>query len=93
MFTEDFATFFDEQAFAKQANIGGVQVRVIFQAASADPFSGAVDVHQPTCWAPTASVSHVAQGTSAVIDGTDYTVDQVTDDGTGVSRLFFYPAT
>ena len=90
MFAEDFTPFFAE--FATPATIGGLAVQVIFEAAYSNPFGGAVDATQPTCWAPSASVSHAVQGTSASIGGVGYVVERVEPDGTGISRITLYQA-
>ena len=90
MFQEDFTAFFAE--FATPATIGGAPVQVIFEAAYSNPFGGAVDATQPTCWAPSASVSHAVQGTSASIGGAGYVVERVEPDGTGISRITLYQA-
>lgn len=92
MFTEDINAFFSLAEFAQVATIGGADVRVIFEAASADQFGGVVDSTQPICWAPTTSVAHVVQGTSVLLGSTSYTVERVTHDGTGVSRIVMYQA-
>lgn len=88
MFQEDYTAFFSE--FATSANIGGAAVSVIFEAAYSNPFGSAVDATQPTCWAPSASVSHAVQGTSASIGGIAYVVERVEPDGTGISRITLY---
>lgn len=88
MFTEDLTTFFAD--FAAPATIGGVAVRVIFEAAYSNPFGSAVDTTQPTCWAPSASVQNAVQGTSASIGGVSYVVERVEPDGTGISRISLY---
>lgn len=92
MFTEDINAFFNAAEFAQVATIGGADVRVIFENASADPFGSVVDATQPICWAPTASVASVVQGSSILLGGTTYTVERVTHDGTGVSRIVMYQA-
>lgn len=91
MFTEDLSAFFSAAEFAQVATIGGADVCVIFENASADPFGSVVDTTQPICWAPSASVASAVQGTSVLIGGTAYTVERITHDGTGVSRLVMYP--
>lgn len=90
MFSEDFTAFFAE--FSALASIGGAAVQVIFEAAYSNPFNGAVDTTQPTCWAPSASVSHAVQGTRASIAGVSYVVERVEPDGTGISRITLYEA-
>lgn len=92
MFLEDLTPFFSVGDFATPAVINGAQVAVIFEAPSSDPFGQVVDAVQPRCWAPSASVSNVAQGASAVIDGVTYTVERVEPDGTGISRITLYQA-
>lgn len=90
-FLEDLTPFFSTAEFADLANIGGAEVRVIFEAPFADPFGPAVDTTQPQCWAPTASVQHAHQGTAVVIGAAAYTVERIEPNGTGISRITLYP--
>ena len=92
MFAEDLAPFFAADGFATEATIGGAAVRVIFEQPYADPFGAALDSSQPQCWVPSASVSNLRQGAAVVIGSSDYKVERIEPDGTGISRIVMYPA-
>lgn len=85
MFTEDISAFFSTDEFAVMATIGASTVRVIFDAAYADPLG--MSGSSPVALAISSDVSTVAQGESIAIAGVGYTVVSIEPDGTGVTRL------
>jgi hypothetical protein len=86
-FVEDLAPFFSTDDFAVDATLGGVDVRVIFDAAYLEPLGNMVEGVGPVATIATADAASAAHGTNLVIGATTYKVRGIEPDGTGVTLL------
>jgi hypothetical protein len=86
-FVEDLAPFFNTDDFAVDATLGGVAVRVIFDAAYSEPLGNMVEGTGPVATIATADAAGAVHGTNLVIGATTYKVRGIEPDGTGVTLL------
>lgn len=83
---DDLDAFFDTEAgFGVAATIGGETVNGIFD----DEYAETLDIAgtAPVIACKTEEVADVDEGDTVTIAGTDYTVRDIEQDGTGVTRL------
>jgi hypothetical protein len=88
-FTEDFSAFFSADEFAQKVTLGGVEVRVLFDAAYALASVGAYGMAgaQPQLTLATADVPADPIGLAVLVGSNAYTVAAHEPDGTGISVL------
>lgn len=83
-FTELFTAYFPE--YGTDALINGAQVRGILDLSPADQF-GIVGGLRQTFFCETAAVSDVATGDTLTASDVDYTIREISPDGTGMTTL------
>lgn len=89
-FDEDLTEFFDTDDFAVTATYNGsVTVNGIFDHEYVEVFGGDAGHESalPVFTCRTADAPNAAHDDPLVVDGNNYTVRQVQDDGTGITRL------
>lgn len=87
---EDTSAFMQLSDFAINATVAGLPVRVIFDAAYADPFGIAGTEPRATC--ASVDVAALVQGSPLTILGQAYTVRDKQPDGTGITTLLLEAA-
>lgn len=94
-FTENLDQFFDTDDFAVSAVItktGGatVNVPVIFNtpSQSVEIYDTAIETDAPFCQVQTSKIPGVKKGNTITVEAKSYTIEKISNDGSGVSTLF-----
>jgi hypothetical protein len=87
---DDLDAFFDVDEFAVTAAVAGVSVYGLFDRPHAEDIE--VSGYSPALYCKTSDVSAAVEGDAVTVNGTDYTVIGIEDDGTGVTKLILREA-
>lgn len=85
MFTEDLSLFLDTAGFAESATWQTQTVQVIFDRAYLETLG--ISGSNPVALTAEANVPGVARGQAILIQSTNYTIDDIQPDGTGMVLL------
>lgn len=95
--SEDFSVFFNTSEFAtealfgpngSQASINGIFENEFYEVEQAE-YVG-ISAKQPTFSCATTQVASYSQGAKVVINGTEYEIRDIRDDGTGLSQVILW---